>query len=94
MTTPMSKAKFLAWAEKEIPDDACIVLSNNVVGDVKVSKKGLHLPMIVSQSAFKAEGVGHIAFGKSHPFSVVITDREQMSEDALKIIDKPTHIQS
>lgn len=84
-----SKEDFIDFIEKQVKSDEVIVFTNEMHGNLSVSKKkGIVLPHQYSDKAFKEEGIGHIAFGETQALGVLIAKKERLSEDAKKAAEK------
>lgn len=84
-----SKKDFINYLEKQLTDKDVVVLTNELSGNLSISKKnGLKLSHVYAPNSFKDEGVGHIAFGKSHPLGMIITDKERLSDVSKAFLDK------
>jgi hypothetical protein len=82
-----TKQSFIEFIQKVIEDDKVIVVSNEMSGSLTASKKnGTKIQHVFAPSCFKDEGVGHIAFGKSHPLGIVVADESRLSDHSKKLI--------
>lgn len=84
-----SKEDFIKWIDKEVSDKEVFVFSNELTGNLSISNKsGIKITHQYSEKVFKDKGVGHIAFHKSHPFGLIIADKERLSEKAIKALNE------
>jgi hypothetical protein len=84
-----SKKDFITYLEKQLTDKDVVVLTTELSGNLSMSKKnGLKLSHVYAPNCFKDEGLGHIAFGKSHPLGIIITGKERLSDVSKRFLDK------
>ena len=82
-----SKEDFIKWIDKEVSDKQVIVFTNEVTGNLTHSvKSGIKITHQYSEKVFKDEGIGHIAFGKTHPLALLIANKERLSEMAMNVV--------
>lgn len=75
-----TKKEFIAYLENQISKDEVIVLSNELTGNLSISKKGgIKVSHAYSSETFIDKGVGHIAFGKSCPLGIIVSKKERLS---------------
>lgn len=78
-----NKKDFLEFIDKQVGDDEVIVFTNELIGNISMSKKsGIKLTHQYANDTFLDEGIGHIAFGKSHPLGMIIAKQERLSNKA------------
>jgi len=82
-----SKKDFINYLEKQLSATDVVVLTNELTGNASISKKsGLKLSHVYSHETFKDSGIGHIAFGKSRPLGMIVTNKEMLSDPAMEIL--------
>jgi hypothetical protein len=83
-----SKEDFIKYIEKQVKDNQVIVFTNELTGKATYSKKtGIKLTHQYSEQAFKDEGLGHIAFGKSHPLGLIVADKSRLTTTAIDALN-------
>ena len=83
-----SKKDFISYLEEQLSEKDVVVFTNELQGNLSISKKtGLKLSHVYSQDTFKDVGVGHIAFGESHPLGIIITKQERLSDSAKSFLN-------
>lgn len=90
-TTLTTKKKLIEWLQKKLPEDDAILYSSVVDGSLEyIKKKNLQrVPVVFFAEAFKRPGdVGHVAFGKSIVFGIMIVNPDSLSEKAKEGFDK------
>jgi hypothetical protein len=84
-----SKEDFIKWIDKTVSDNQVIVFTNDLTGNLSVSEKsGLKITHQYSKAVFTDAGVGHIAFNKSSPFGLIISDKARLSEKAKSVLNE------
>ena len=82
-----SKQDFISWLDRNVKENQVIVFTNHMTGSLSISKRsGLKITHVYSEDVFQDGGVGHIAFGKSHPIGVIVTDKELLSDNAASVL--------
>jgi len=83
-----SKQDFIKWLGEQLSEDDCIVFTKELAGNLSHSKKtGIKVTHQYAHDVFTDEGVGHIAFGKTHPIGMLVADKNRLSESALKALN-------
>lgn len=89
-TVIMDKKKFIDWLQKQVGETDIIVMSQSMVGTASVNKKKNEKRVTFSFAAdsFMAkDDIGHIAFGLTPTFSVVVCERKYASLESIEMID-------
>ncbi len=93
MTNILTKTDFLEVIANAVGDDDIILLSNELVGNVSVSKKTNSKKVTFSYAAdaFKeADSIADIAFRKVNTLSFAICNKEFVSEEAKQMLSDST----
>ena len=86
-TLVMSKQGLIDYINS-IPDDKGLLLSQDINGTIKVTKKTntKDIPIAFSQECFKhADGVGDIFKGQCIPVCIMIIDADQKSDKLIEL---------
>lgn len=91
MNLVASKKKFMEWIDAQIKDDEFIVITNSIGGNfsasAKTNRKTVSFAFAADAFARKSD-VGHIAFGKTPVLALCICSSDDISADALKLIEQ------
>lgn len=90
-TVVMNKKKLLEWLDKQLTDKQIVLMSQDMTGDVKVSKKRNEKSVTFgfAADAFKTKDcVGHIAFKKTPMVAFSVCEEADVSEETLGIYKK------
>ncbi len=83
----LSKKKFMEEMNKLIEDEQVVVLSNEMTGNLTISKKnGLKMSQVFAHDVFKDQGIGHIFFGRTRGYGFFVSQNEELSENSKQII--------
>jgi hypothetical protein len=84
-----SKEDFIKWIDKEVSQNQVIVFTNELTGNLSHSTKtGIKITHQYAETVFKDEGIGHIAFGKTHPLGLLIANKDRLSDIGAKVVEE------
>ena len=87
-TLALSKANFLKSLSEQLNEDDIILFTQDLEGNLSVSKnnKTKKMTFAYSADAFTDKGIGHIAFGKTPVFSFCLCKKTDVTPKVHEIL--------
>ncbi len=87
-TITFSKKRFIQFLEQQLDNDDIILMTQDLEGSLSVAKKRnvKKITFGFAADAFKQEGVGHIAFGKTPMVAFSICKETDVSDQTIQMV--------